>query len=255
MIKQAVILAAGEGKRLRPFTETMPKVMLPVANKPIIEYVIEAVKQCGVTEIIIVVGYKKEVIMEYFKDFKNVKITYVFQEKQLGTSHALLQAEKLLDKKFIVLSGDNIINYQSILRLIDNKSDFAILIKEHPQPSKYGVVYIENKKLTSLDCFNLGGSQNLRGFNENQFYGYRIGWLNLEFRYLLSRKSRAFIFSDYGYAESKEYRFGKLFGFGFGLRLETRLGMLGIDYGFGYCNGELRNPIDGIIHFGIESKL
>ncbi len=114
---------------------------------------------------------------------------------------------------------------------------------------------IENKKLTDFDFFNLGGSQSLRGFNENQFYGYRIGWTNLEIRYILSRKSRAFIFTDYGYAENKEYRFGKLFGFGFGLRIETRLGMLGIDYGFGYSNGELRNPVDGIIHFGIESKL
>lgn len=114
---------------------------------------------------------------------------------------------------------------------------------------------IENKALTAFEVFELGGSRNLRGFNENQFYGYRIGWTNLEIRYILSRKSRAFIFTDYGYAENIEYRFGKLFGFGFGLRLETKLGMLGIDYGFGYSNGELRNPLDGIIHFGLETKL
>ena len=56
---KAVILAAGEGKRLRPYTETIPKVMLPVANKPILEYVVDAVKKSGITEIIIVVGYKK----------------------------------------------------------------------------------------------------------------------------------------------------------------------------------------------------
>ena len=150
MIKQAIILAAGEGKRLRPFTETMPKVMLPVANKPIIEHVIEAVKQSGISEIIIVVGYKKEVIMEYFKDYKDIKIVYVNQDKQLGTSHALLQVEKFLDKNFIVLSGDNIINYRSILQLIDDKSDLSILIKEHPHPSKYGVVSIENKFLKQI---------------------------------------------------------------------------------------------------------
>ena len=54
---KAVILAAGEGKRLRPFTETMPKVMLPIANKPILEYIIDAVKHCGIEEIIVVVGY------------------------------------------------------------------------------------------------------------------------------------------------------------------------------------------------------
>jgi NDP-sugar pyrophosphorylase family protein len=84
---KAVILAAGEGKRLRPYTETIPKVMLPIANKPILEYVIDAVKKSGITEIIIVVGYKKEVIMEYFKDYKHAKITYVTQDKQLGTAH------------------------------------------------------------------------------------------------------------------------------------------------------------------------
>ncbi len=114
---------------------------------------------------------------------------------------------------------------------------------------------IENKNLTEFEIYELGGSQNLRGFNENQFSGFRVGWSNIEMRYLLSRNSRAFIFTDYGYVESNVYTLGKLFGFGFGLRVETRLGILGIDYGLGYSDGELRNPLDGIIHFGIESKL
>ena len=96
MTKKAVILAAGEGRRLRPFTETMPKVMLPVANKPLLEYVFDAVRKSGIEEIIVVVGYKKEVIMEYFKDYKNVKITYVIQDRQLGTAHALLKQRNTL---------------------------------------------------------------------------------------------------------------------------------------------------------------
>ena len=86
---KAVVLAAGEGKRLRPFTETMPKVMLPVGNKPILEHVFDSLKKAGINEIIVVVGYKKEVIMEYFKDYNDIKLTYVTQEKQLGTAHAL----------------------------------------------------------------------------------------------------------------------------------------------------------------------
>ena len=147
---KAVILAAGEGRRLRPFTETMPKVMLPVANKPILEYVIDAVKKSGVSEIIIVVGYKKEVIMEYFKSYKNVKITYVTQDKQLGTAHALLQAKNHVKGPFIVLSGDNIIDKKSILNLIKDKSEYSMLIKENPQPSKYGVVFIEKSKLKKI---------------------------------------------------------------------------------------------------------
>ena len=147
---KAVILAAGEGKRLRPFTETLPKVMIPVANKPILEYVVDAVKKSGISEIIIIVGYKKEVIMEYFKNYKGAKITYVEQNKQFGTSHALLQAKKQVKNAFIVLSGDNIIDKKSISNLIKDNSKYSILIKEHPQPSKYGVVFIENTKLKEL---------------------------------------------------------------------------------------------------------
>ena len=147
---KAVILAAGEGKRLRPFTETLPKVMLPVSNKPIIEYVFDAVKKCGINEIIVVVGYKKEVIMQYFKDYKGPKITYVTQDKQLGTAHALLQTKNYINEPFIVLSGDNIIDEKSISKLINDESDYSILIKEYLHPSKYGVVYIENGKLKEI---------------------------------------------------------------------------------------------------------
>jgi glucose-1-phosphate thymidylyltransferase len=147
---KAVILAAGEGKRLRPFTETIPKVMLPVANKPVLEYVIDAVKNNGINEIIIVVGYKKEVIMEHFKNYKGAKISYVVQEKQLGTGHALLHAKGHIKESFIVLSGDNIIDNKSISKLIEDDSKYSILIKEHPNPSKYGAVFIEREKLREI---------------------------------------------------------------------------------------------------------
>lgn len=147
---KAVILAAGEGKRLRPFTETMPKVMLPVGNKPILEHVFEAAKKSGINEVIVVVGYKKEVIMDYFKDYKKVKINYVVQEKQLGTAHALLQAKNQIKNSFIALAGDNIIDEKSIFRLIKDKSEYALLIKEHPHPSKYGVVFVEKGQLKEI---------------------------------------------------------------------------------------------------------
>ena len=150
MVKKAVILAAGEGKRLRPFTETMPKVMLPVANKPILEYVLDAVKKSGIDEVFLVVGYKKEVIMEYFKDYKDITITYVTQDKQLGTAHALLQTKKHIKEPFIILAGDNIIDPDSIQKLMKDPSEYAILIKEHPYPSKYGVVFVENKSVRRI---------------------------------------------------------------------------------------------------------
>jgi len=150
MTKKAVILAAGEGKRLRPFTETMPKVMLPIANKPLLEYVFDAVRKSGIDEIIVVVGYKKEVIMEYFKDYANIKITYVTQDRQLGTAHALLQAKKHIKESFIVLAGDNIIDSESIVKLLKDKSEYSLLIKEHPHPSKYGVVFVENRNIRRI---------------------------------------------------------------------------------------------------------
>jgi len=150
MTKKAVILAAGEGKRLRPFTETMPKVMLPVANKPLLEHVFDAVKKSGITEVIVVVGYKKEVIMEYFKDYTDIKITYVTQDRQLGTAHALLQAEPYIKDSFIVLAGDNIIDSKSIEALMKDQSDYSLLIKEHPHPSKYGVVFVEQHSIRRI---------------------------------------------------------------------------------------------------------
>jgi UDP-N-acetylglucosamine diphosphorylase / glucose-1-phosphate thymidylyltransferase / UDP-N-acetylgalactosamine diphosphorylase / glucosamine-1-phosphate N-acetyltransferase / galactosamine-1-phosphate N-acetyltransferase len=147
---KAVILAAGEGKRLRPFTETMPKVMLPIANKPILEHVLDALKNTGVAEVVLVVGYKKEVIMDYLKDYKGTKITYITQDKQLGTAHALLQAKDSINEKFIVLAGDNIIDNESIQKLIQEKSEYSLIIKEHSYPSKYGVVFLENQNLKKL---------------------------------------------------------------------------------------------------------
>ena len=117
---KAVILAAGEGKRLRPFTETMPKVMLPVANKPILEYIIDAAKKSGIDEIIIVVGYKKEVIMDYFKNYEDMKITYVVQNKQLGTAHALLKAKKHI-KTLNELKDNEMLDLADILRKVLRK--------------------------------------------------------------------------------------------------------------------------------------
>ena len=143
---KAVILAAGEGTRLRPFTVSEPKVMIPVANKPIMEYVIEALVDNGITEIVIIIGYKKERILTYFgtgEDF-NANIEYVIQRKQLGTAHALAQAEDKIDDDFLVLPGDNVISKETVAHLLEDKSDHSVLITESDTPSKYGVVSLSN---------------------------------------------------------------------------------------------------------------
>ncbi|MCK5052129.1 MAG: hypothetical protein KAS53_10435 [Candidatus Cloacimonetes bacterium] len=114
---------------------------------------------------------------------------------------------------------------------------------------------IENKQLTEFEVYELGGAKSLRGFNENVFSGYRVGWSDLELRYLFGRNSRLFAFGAYGYVENLIYKYSDLFSFGFGLRTQTKIGLLGIDYGLGIQNGEMRNPLDGIIHIGIETGL
>jgi len=152
MVREAIILAAGEGTRLKPFTEDMPKVMLPIANKPILEYVVKALVENGISNIIMVVGYKKESIMNYFGEGRkwNANIVYAIQEKQLGTGHALLQAERhVKGREILILPGDNIIDKGSISKLISSDGP-CLIIDESELPSKYGVVEMENDVVIKL---------------------------------------------------------------------------------------------------------
>ncbi len=144
MMKQAIILAAGEGQRLRPFTVNRPKTMLAVADKPIVRYVIEALSQNGIRNIVLVVGYRKEQIYDAIGSGEQlgVDITYVTQEKQLGTAHALAQAVDVAEDEFLVLPGDNLIVADTIARFIDEKPG-ALLVKRVADPSRYGVVAVQ----------------------------------------------------------------------------------------------------------------
>jgi glucose-1-phosphate thymidylyltransferase len=144
---QAVILAAGEGKRVRPLTRSRPKAMIPVANRPIIEYVIDALLKNGIRDIIVVVGYRKEQVTRYLNQL-DIPVEVVVQSKQLGTAHALLAAEPKIRGDFLVLPGDNYIDPVSISRIkgIPN----AILIKEHPSPSNFGVVMLGDGHVTRI---------------------------------------------------------------------------------------------------------
>ncbi len=135
---EAVILAAGEGKKLRPLTTGMPKVMLPVGNRPIIEYVVESLVHNDIRDITIVVGYYGEKIKRYFGDGGDfgARIKYVIQRKQLGTAHALYQAKGIDD--FIVIPGDNLVGEECISKIMAHKQ--SILSVQSEKASKYGVV-------------------------------------------------------------------------------------------------------------------
>ncbi len=143
-MKQAVILAAGEGQRLRPFTVNRPKVMLFIAGKPILQYVIEALAQNGIRNIVLVVGYHKEQVLDYFGSGGpfGVELTYVTQEKQLGTAHALAQAKEAIKDDFLVLAGDNLIDADTIDRFAAVEPG-AVLVKKVDNPKRYGVVTVQ----------------------------------------------------------------------------------------------------------------
>jgi UDP-N-acetylglucosamine diphosphorylase/glucosamine-1-phosphate N-acetyltransferase len=142
-MKQAVILAAGEGQRLRPFTVSRPKAMLSIADKPILQYIIEALARNGIRDIVLVVGYRREQVYDYFGAGEpfGVEIAYVTQEAQLGTAHALASARDMVKDDFLVISGDNLIEAGTITDFVGAEPP-AMLVKRVGQPSRYGVVDI-----------------------------------------------------------------------------------------------------------------
>jgi UDP-N-acetylglucosamine diphosphorylase/glucosamine-1-phosphate N-acetyltransferase len=144
---QAVILAAGEGSRIRPLTWSRPKAMIPVANVPIIGHVINSLVENGIRSIVVVAGYRKEQVMSYLNTL-DIPIEVVIQDKQLGTAHALQCAEPKIKEDFLVLPGDNWIDPVSIGKIMDERN--AMLVKEHERPTNFGVVEIENGIVTRI---------------------------------------------------------------------------------------------------------
>lgn len=142
---QAVVLAAGEGTRLRPLTQDTPKAMVEVDEKPILTHCLEELVALGADEFIIVVGYLKEDIISHYGDeFQGVPITYEHQREALGIAHALLTAEDHIEEDFMLMLGDNIFqaNLEDVVRRQqEDRADAAFLVEEvpHEEASRYGV--------------------------------------------------------------------------------------------------------------------
>ena len=142
---QAVVLAAGKGTRLRPLTEDRPKAMVEVDGKPILTHCFEQIVDLGADELIVVVGYTKEKIIDHYGDaFEGVPITYAHQREQLGLAHALLTVEGHVDGDFVLLLGDNVFNgnLQDVLRRQrEDRPDAVFLTEEVPweEAGRYGV--------------------------------------------------------------------------------------------------------------------
>jgi len=135
---KCVIMAAGEGKRMHPLTYTRPKVMLPIANKPLLEWNVLNAKQAGLKDFLFIVHYKHDMVRSYFKDGTpwNVNISYVNQGSPLGTGHAISVTEPFVDD-FLVLSGDTVFGVQDIKNIM--KTTIGMGVLEVDDPLQYGV--------------------------------------------------------------------------------------------------------------------
>lgn len=150
-MKQAVVLAAGEGHRLKPFAVNKPKAMISIVHKPIIQYVIEALAANNIRDIILVVGYQKEQIFDYVGDGSRfgVSVRYVCQDKQLGTAHALTMAKEYIQDEFIVMAGNKIIMPETLTQILSTPPP-AVLITSVEDPTRYGVVLFKSGKMTKI---------------------------------------------------------------------------------------------------------
>ncbi|KKN50211.1 hypothetical protein LCGC14_0635070 [marine sediment metagenome] len=145
---KAVIIAAGEGKRLRPITSSRPKPLIPLAGKPLLEHTILGLKNSGINEILLIVGYKENLIKEYFGDGKekfNLKIEYITQEEQLGTAHAFGYAKNFANNESVLfMYGDLLVEpkiFQEIVQKYNEKKVEGIIsLIEVKNPEEFGII-------------------------------------------------------------------------------------------------------------------
>ena len=144
----AIILAGGRGSRLKPLTDYIPKPLIPINNKPIIEWQIRYLKQFGVNEFVICTGYKTKQIEDYLEKKENFgsKIRFSVEKKPLGTGGAIKKAAKMIrGDSFLVLNGDIITNID--IRQMYKKKNSIALVK---LKTKYGIVNIQEDRITEF---------------------------------------------------------------------------------------------------------
>lgn len=201
----ALIVAGGEGQRLRPYTEDRPKPMVPVNGKPLLEYGLEWLRSNGVSHVVLLCGYKADAIMSHFEDGKEMglHIQYYVEESPLGRGGAFKQGFKQVpatEPYVIALNGDNL-NTQPLAPLIDfhREKGAAVTMMLTQLRSPYGIA-------------TLNAEQGVTGFEEKPLLPH---WLNAGV-YVLS--SEVFpLFPDLGDHETSTFpelaRQGRLFGF------------------------------------------
>jgi len=154
---KGIILHGGHGTRLRPLTHTGPKQLLPIANKPMSQYCLEAIAETGITDIAIIIGgVGSNKVREYYEDGKKfgVNITYIEQDEPRGIAHAIRLCKDFINnEKFLVFLGDNIIQ-KSISDFVEKfkktNYDATVLLCEVDNPSQFGIADVENGKIQKI---------------------------------------------------------------------------------------------------------
>lgn len=149
---KAVMLAAGEGTRMRPLTRNRPKVMLPIANKPILEHVMLAVKKAGINDFVFVVGYRSETVRNHFGDGSKwgIHINYIEQKEQLGTAHAVGVAKEFVNERFLILNGDVLIESSYLQKLMKRKEVAVLSAKKVENPQEFGIIVTHGDKVSEI---------------------------------------------------------------------------------------------------------
>jgi len=154
---KGIILHGGHGTRLRPLTHTGPKQLLKIANKPMSQYVLEDLRDAGITDIAIIIGdIYPEKVKEFYGNGKkfNVNLTYVYQNSPKGIAHGISLCRDFIGSdKFVVYLGDNILRtgLSSFVDAFQNSSsDAQILLAEVENPSQFGVVDIKDNKILKI---------------------------------------------------------------------------------------------------------
>ncbi len=148
---EALLLAASEDIRMHPLTYTRPKVMLPLANKPIMEHLLLEIKEAGVIEFLVVVGYHGEIVRNYFGNGEKwgITIDYITQRQQQGTASAVKRAECRVGDRFLVINGDIVAKAEDIQKLV-NTDKITLILTEVDNPSDLGAVELEDNKIRRI---------------------------------------------------------------------------------------------------------
>jgi len=150
---KAVILAAGDGLRLRPLTETRPKPMLVAGGKPIILHLLSEARKAGISEAVIVVRHMKEKLVSCLESAgTGIKLTFVEQGKDNGTGSALICAEPHIQDTFLVLAGDIVTEASVIRSVIDaHEGGITVGLKKVANPHLYGVAELSNGRISIFE--------------------------------------------------------------------------------------------------------